>query len=189
MIPNLVAGFIGVSPVSLTDYESIATVTVGGAGAATIDFTAISGSYSHLQIRGIGRTNRSNSGGGDFATIRFNSDTGSNYAYHELFGNGSSAGAQNGINQTYGFFERMADNAATSGMFGVAVIDLLDYSNTSKFKTIRNLGGYDNNSTGGSVMLGSSLWRSTSAITSISLAAGVGTGWVQYSSFALYGIK
>ena len=35
------------------DFESIATVTVGGGGAASIEFTSIPGTYQHLQIRGI----------------------------------------------------------------------------------------------------------------------------------------
>jgi hypothetical protein len=39
-----------------TSYESIATVTVGGGGAATVAFTSIPATYTHLQIRGIGRS-------------------------------------------------------------------------------------------------------------------------------------
>ena len=168
--------------------EPIATTLLGSA-TATISFTNIPQNYKHLQIRGIGRTDRANSGGGDYAIIRFNSDSGSNYAYHEVYGNGASAGAQSGVNQTYGFFERMADAGATSGMFGAVTIDILDYGNVYKFKTVRNLGGYDNNSTGGSVMLGSSLWMNTAAITSITLAPGVGTNWAINTRFSLYGVK
>ena len=168
--------------------EPIATTLLGSA-AATVTFTGIPNTYKHLQIRGIGRTDRANSGGGDYAIIRFNSDSGSNYAYHELYGNGASAGAQAGASQTYGFFERMADAGATSGMFGVAVIDILDYANVYKYKTVRNLGGYDNNSTGGSVMIGSSLWMNTAAITSITLAPGIGTNFATNTRFSLFGVK
>jgi hypothetical protein len=33
------------------DFESIATVTVGGGGAATVEFTSIPATYTHLQLR------------------------------------------------------------------------------------------------------------------------------------------
>ena len=83
----------------------------------------------------------------------------------------------------------MADAGATSGMFGAVTIDILDYGNVYKFKTVRNLGGYDMNGTLGSVMLGSSLWMNTAAITSIILAPGIGTNWAINTRFSLYGVK
>lgn len=168
--------------------EPIATQLLSGS-QTTVSFTNIPSGYKHLQIRCIGRTDRANSGGGDYASIRFNGDSGSNYAYHEIYGNGTTAGAQAGASQTFGFLERLADAGATSGMFGAIVVDILDYSNVYKYKTVRNLGGYDNNSTGGSVMLGSSLWMNTAAINSITLAPGGGTNFVINSRFSLYGVK
>jgi hypothetical protein len=38
------------------DYESIATVSVGGGGAADVEFTSIPGTYTHLQIRALSIT-------------------------------------------------------------------------------------------------------------------------------------
>jgi len=64
-------------------------------------------------------------------------------------------------------------------------MDIFDYSNTNKFKTSRELGGYDLNGSGGVGFI-SGNFRSTSAITSIAFA---GTTFQQYSSFALYGVK
>ena len=73
-----------------TSYESISTVTVGSGGAADVTFSSIPATYKHLQIRGISR----NSGSGiSIGRVRFNSDTGTNYARHTLEGDGSSAGA------------------------------------------------------------------------------------------------
>jgi hypothetical protein len=72
-----------------TSYESIATVTVGSGGAANVEFTSIPATYTHLQVRGIGRSLEANTGV-DVQYLRFNSDTGSNYAWHQLVGNGSS---------------------------------------------------------------------------------------------------
>ena len=81
----------------------------------------------------------------------------------------------------------MSGASATSGVFAAAVIDILDYANTNKNKTIRALDGLDNNGSG-TVAFSSSLWSSTSAINSIEIS-GLGGTIQQYSSFALYGIK
>ena len=178
----------GIAP-STTAYESIATVTVGSGGSSSIDFTSIPSTYTHLQIRLIGRTDRATKM--DFYKLQFNSDTGSNYAWHELFGDGA-AGAQAGSSATEIRLFRSTAATATSGMFGTSVLDILDYANTNKYKTARSLGGADTNgstSSDGEVSLTSGLWQNTNAITSIQLKPGGGTNWVQYSSFALYGIK
>ena len=79
--------------------------------------------------------------------------------------------------------------SATANAFGVTIIDILDYANTNKYKTFRSLVGSDTNDTNGAVGLASGSWRSTSAITSITLSNNVSGNLAQYSSFALYGIK
>ncbi len=167
-------------------FFSIETVTVGAGGAANIEFTNIPQTYTHLQIRGIGRTARANIEDGLY--IRFNSAT-TGYSDHHLYGSGAAASsfANSGSDTEIETYTMPGNNAASS-IFGVAVIDILDYKDTNKFKTLRLIGGFDNNSTNGRVELVSGNWRSTNAITSITLIAGNST-WVQYSSFALYGIK
>jgi hypothetical protein len=175
----------GNAPYIPSDYESIATVTVGSGGAANIEFTSIPSTYQHLQIRGIGRSTRSATI--DDLGIRVNSDTGSNYAYHLLRGDGTSVIAAAGATQTTGYAGRIAASTATSSVFGVAIIDILDYTNTNKYKTIRSLGSSDNNGNG-NVEFGSTLWMNTNAITSILLYPPT-YNFSQYSSFALYGIK
>ena len=74
---------------STTSYESIATVTVGSGGAANVEFTSIPSTYAHLQVRAIFR----NANATDTTFMRINSDTGSNYAWHTLRGNGSAVTA------------------------------------------------------------------------------------------------
>lgn len=171
-------------------YESIATVTVGSGGSSSISFTSIPSTYKHLQVRYLARTNRANSL--DAIDLQFNSDTSQgNYVRHELDGNGSSASSSAGYPQSgnYPFWiSYVAGNSATSGVFGVGVIDIFDYANTNKYKTSRNLGGYDNNGSG-YVNLFSHLYMVTTAISSIQLTSSLGSGFQQYSSFALYGIK
>ena len=172
-----------------TSYESIATVTVGSGGSATVDFTSIPSTYTHLQIRGINRL--STAGTGTLSTImRFNSDTGGNYtASHVLFGTGASASAAaSGTSQTSMVIVNTPKDGNTASAFGILVCDILDYTNTNKYKTIRCLGGYDGNDTNGIVTFRSSAWMNTAAVTSITLLPS-NNNFTQYSQFALYGIK
>ena len=188
MLPSLIGVIAssGGAAGGATSYESIATVTVGGGGSSSISFTSIPSTYQHLQVRLMARTNRATEA--DFLTVIFNSDTGSNYSYHYLQGDGTSAASSNSVNSPYVLLNRFAASSATSGVNGVGVLDVLDYANTNKYKTTRSLAGYDNNGSG-VIELDSGNWRNTAAITSITIAPGAGTSFNQYSSFALYGIK
>jgi hypothetical protein len=170
------------------DFESIATVTVGSGGVSEIDFTSISSTYTHLQLRGLSRTTRLNSGDGDGIQIQFNTDTGNNYAWHYLSGNGSAASASATTSTNRIALFQGADDAGGSNEFGAFVIDLLDYKNTNKYKTVRSLGGYDSNGTG-QLTLGSGLWQNTNAITAIKIKAVSASNLMQYTTFALYGIR
>jgi len=166
-----------------TSYESIATVTVGSGGSSTIDFTSIPSGFTHLQLRGINR----NTTADNTFRLRFNSDTGSNYSRHFLYGNGASALAAAGASQTSTGIGIIANSGNSASIFSAFVIDILDYKDTSKYKTMRSLGGYDANGSG-NVGLFSGVWMNTAAITSISLLSDSGNQ-NQYSQFALYGIK
>ena len=180
-ILGIVASGKTASTISTTSYESIETVTVGTA-TGYVEFTSIPSTFTHLQVRLIADT----SSGDVSITARFNGDTGSNYAYHTLYGDGSGAYSNyNGVSQTS--YVSFARGGNASGVFGTAVVDILDYKNTSKYKTVKSLTGKDNNGSG-LVWLSSGLWQSTSAITSIRLTPESGN-LNTYSSFALYGIK
>jgi hypothetical protein len=186
MIANQIAGLLTGGVVApLTDYESIATVTVGSGGASSVSFTGIAGTYTHLQIRYIGRARD----GYNSMALQFNSDTTSSYSWHRLYGNGSSAGADGAGTQTKILAGRLAQTTDATGIFGAGVIDILDYSNTNKYKTIRNLDGSDANGSG-EMFLHSGSWQKTNAITRIDIVDWqTPMAFAQYSHFALYGIK
>jgi hypothetical protein len=172
-------------------YESIQTVTVGGGGSATVTFSSIPATYTHLQIRASAQCNRATYGTDDL-NITFNSDTTTNYGYHRLFGNGATAEA--GAASSTAFMQVLSGAGTGNGStFASSIIDILDYANTNKYKTMRTLSGDDLNGLvagyGGYAVLSSGLWRSTSAITSVSIVINTGASFTQYSSFALYGIK
>lgn len=168
------------------DYESIATTTVGAGGAASVTFSSIPSTYTHLQIRVLARTERANLG--DTIYWRFNSDSGTNYTLHSILGNGTSASADAGANLSYGYYIDATAASATSGIFAAGIIDILDYKDTNKFKTARTLHGKDLNGSG-VLFLTSSLWRSTAAISSMTLESQNGANISEHSSFALYGIR
>jgi len=193
---SLILGILdsgGAAAGAANSYESIATVTVGSGGSASISFTSIPATYTHLQVRCLTRSDYTGSEI-DSLAFRLNSDTGANYAYHFLTGEGTAASASGIGSQTLGIVGGVISNGHTAGMFSGFVIDFLDYANTNKTKTIRSLGGGDTNGTGtekGMIRLSSSLWNSTSAINEITFKNGGGftRGFIQYSQFALYGIK
>jgi hypothetical protein len=174
--------------ISYTSYESIATTTVGAGGASSITFSSIPSTYTHLQIRTMVKTNEGTTGATNIE-MRFNSDTAGNYTRHYLFGNGSSANSGGGGGASY-LTTGSAAQGGVANTFGVSVIDILDYANTNKYKTMRSLSGVDQNNSGSGFIWGSQsgVWMNTSTITSISLFSN-SSNLTQYSSFALYGIK
>jgi hypothetical protein len=167
---------------------ALATVSLTST-ASSIVFDSIPSNYTHLQIRMMARATTASTQDG--IKLTFNSDTTANYSNHDLWGNGSSvgAGALTGGSATYGrTFAITAANTAAS-IFGVSVIDILDYSSTSKNKTFRALTGNDQNGSG-EIDLSSGNWRtSASAISTISLAPVNGSTWASGTTAALYGIK
>jgi hypothetical protein len=160
-------------------YDSLATVTLATA-TSTITFAGIPNTYKHLQIRVLGKATAS-----AYLRIRFNEAT-SGYANHILYGNGSSALAAADINQNYINVYSAIANTTTS-VFSGAIIDILDYANTSKNTTIRSLNGVDYNGSG-DVGLNSGLWNNTPAVTQISFDLNTGN-FAQYSQFSLYGVR
>jgi hypothetical protein len=158
-------------------YDALASIDVGSAGYSLITLTSIPQTYKHLQLRWISRSNS----GSYNPTIQFNGDTGNNYSWHYLDGNGTSAtgggaGSQPNI--------LVAGIDVTANTYATGVYDILDYARTDKNKTVRILQGAQYNTTG-STNLWSGAWYSLNAITSISL----NFYNAQYSSFALYGVK
>ena len=172
-----------ITPANPVSYESIATVTVGSGGVSGVTFSSIPSTYTHLQLRCMAKSSYAGSGAVN-GGMQLNGDTnGSNYSSHNLYGDGSTAGSQGAANyngQSW-FFPQSGDNG-----WAIAVFDILDYKDTNKYTTVRGLTGFDNNGSG-RISLTSSNWRNTAAVTSITLPSE--PLWVQYSSFALYGIK
>lgn len=174
-------------------YDAIGFVDVGSGGQSTVTFSSIPGTYKHLQLRLYARGAYVGGNFNNNILIRFNSDSGSNYTRHLLYAQDNSGALAFAAANTTSAFAGASPNASTgiASVFAGGVTDILDYADTNKFKTVRTLQGYDTNGGGKQrVSLESSAWRnSASAITSITITSDNADNWVQYSSFALYGIK
>ena len=180
-----------------TSYESIATTTVGSGGTSTVTFSSIPATFTHLQVRVLAQTNRGTYSL-DEMKVTFNSDTGSNYSWHNIqtdprqaYPNAITVGS--GATQTS--IQQLAlSSSVASNSFAGGVLDILDYASANKYKTVRYLGGagelsYTSSYTT-SVGFFSGLWmNSATAISSITFSVTHGSAFNQYSSFALYGIK
>lgn len=174
-----------VTPTVATSYESIATSTP--TSGASVTFSSIPSTYKHLQVRfSVITTN---------ATEIFGSLSGSSsYATHELgayFGAGADRVGTNANTGQTGFkwiYGGMGQTIAGTHPT-VGIIDIHDYTSTTKNKVIRSfVGANDNSSTNGGVNLSSGLSLSTTAVTSITLNLNAGS-FSTGSTISLYGIK
>jgi hypothetical protein len=163
-----------------TSFESIATANGTGSGA-TITFSSIPSTFTHLQLRYVAKS----TGSASYLIMTFNGNT-TNYDGHYLGGNGTSASAgRNGVTNQMEFYNGVANT--TTGVAAAGIIDILDYTNTSKYRTVRGLTGVDYNGSGG-LYLGSGLFMSTTAVSTIGLTLNTGN-FTTDTKFALYGIK
>jgi hypothetical protein len=167
-------------------------VTVSAGGSSSVILSGIPSDYAHLQVRVFAQTNRTVYGR-DSLHLRANSDSGSSYSYHYLIGDGATTGSGGSTSQDKIRTPEIGTTTAGSNIFGAFIVDILDYSSTSKNKTVRMIGGGDHNGTvaglGAQIEVSSGAWYSTSAITSLTFTPAIGSSITQYSSFALYGIK
>ena len=187
MIGAITAGLFsaGTPPVT-NSYESISTQLISS-NTTSVTFSSIPSTYKHLQVRIFAQTDRGTYSY-DNAYLRFNSDATTSYSDHALYGTGSSATAQAGSTRDNLRLGNGFLGTSTGGTFGINIIDILDYADTNKYKTVRLIGGEDANGSG-QVGLASGSWQKTNAITTILFAPDSSTNFKAGSSFALYGIK
>jgi len=174
-------------------YESIATASPSGTNTVTL--SSIASTYKHLQLRILSKSTLSGTSQNTIQMrLRFNGDSGSNYTYHRLTGDGSTAAAAQSNPVSAVILDALAvtsESPISSSNFGVGIIDLIDYASTTKNKTVRAFNGSDRNGAGSSepaIAFDSSVWMSTSAITSIEVLMNSGN-FASGTTISLYGIK
>jgi hypothetical protein len=165
----------------IPDYELIATAN-GTGSSGTITFSSIPTDYKHLQIRYTSK----NTGSSEDLYLRFNGITTTSYATHQLQGRSTTIESSANTGLTFIFLERAAATSTLANSFGAGVIDILDYTSTSKNTTLRALFGKNDNNN--NVQLRSGLFINTAAINSISILTSA-NNHTTTSRFSLYGLK
>jgi hypothetical protein len=163
-------------------YESIATINFA-IDSAGFDFANIPQVYQHLELRFV--TQSSLSATLDNLALYANNDTSNVYSTHSLYGNGSSVTSNAFTTQPRIYLPSIV-SANLTAQFTVGIIQILDYTNTNKFKTTKTFSGFDANGSG-ITGFSSGSFQSTSAITRFS--GGTSANIKAGSTFALYGIK
>ena len=158
-----------------------------GASAPSVTFSSIPQVFNHLRVTYVGRSDFA----GTVTNIRmtFNGDTGANYDQCIVDGvnSATTAATSNGITSFQFAGLLVGTSIATFPSSGL--YDILNYTNTTFYKTAT--GQSDTASTSPASTYTRNFygnWRSTAAITSVSLLAQTGDNLTTGSIFYLYGI-
>jgi hypothetical protein len=156
-------------------YTPIATTTASGS-TTSVTFSSIAGTYTDIVVV----CNVQNAASGDNGLrMQFNSDTGNNYSTTYIYGDGTSAVSGRQTSASGAQFGRSA-----SGNITTSIGQVQNYSNSTTYKTVLGRG----NNPAALVWAAVSLWRSTSAITSITIYNETSATISAGSTFTLYGI-
>jgi hypothetical protein len=169
----------------MTAIQPIYTQTIG-ATAGGIVFNNIPQTFTDLRVVVSTRTNAS--GAIDGNIVRFNGDSGTNYSKTTLYGTGTNVYSYRTAT-TYVDYIGVDGNTATANTFSNWEVYIPNYA-SANFKQVIVDGVSENNSATNDAqrqVLTASLWRSTAAITSLSVGGYAGNP-MQYSTFTLYGI-
>lgn len=145
-----------------------------GSATASVTFSSIPGTYKDLVLEYVGSTS-SNVGE---TTIRFNSDSGSNYSRTRLYGDGSSTGSGRTTNDTAGIVPWSSTAQC------MQILNIQSYANTNVNKTTI----YTSKVSSIGVDTGVFLWRSTAAITAIQMYV-TGVNFNTGCTFRLWGVS
>jgi hypothetical protein len=165
----------------------IATITLDNPNTTTFQFTSIPQTYQDLMMVVFAR-NTTTAITVSQIIPQFNNNGATDYSYTVLRGNGSSATSARSANANFTYGGSTSSGNATAGVFGSIVFHVLNYANTSTFKTLLERSAVDLNGSG-EVDLAVSTWRQTAAIHTISMGQSYGTVYVSGSTATLYGIK
>ena len=156
-------------------YIALATTTLSSA-ASTVTFSSIPTSgYRDLVliVEALG-----NASSGANVLVTFNSDSGSNYPYVGMSGNGSTAISFSGTSTSISGFGSDGTTKVLSSF------QILDYSVTDKHKPVL----VRVNRPDLVVQARAARWANTSAITTVTITDNLANGYAAGSTFYLYGV-
>jgi hypothetical protein len=170
-------------------YDALATIIVPSGGLASVSFAGIPTGYQHLQIRSV-LVNTAGASG-NFATMLFNGDSTASYSWHLISGNGAVINPNNNTTTTSIRYDQGLYSSNSNAAPQITIMDILQYSSSTKTKSTKASDGGDANGAGFSSFI-SAAWYKTDPITSItlnSLSGGSPSTFGQHSHIALYGVK
>jgi hypothetical protein len=176
------AGILG-SAKDTSAFEFISTV-FGTGSSAVITFSSIPQDFRHLQIRYVGKNTTTT----DNINLTMNGITAGVYMAHRLWGNGTAVAVTPAGTASSAFLllSDVISQSTTANSFGAGIIDILDYSSTTKNKTVKIISGVADAAP--SVQIASGLYAQTTAVSSLTLTAQAGN-FTSLTRFSLYGIK
>ncbi len=177
----------------------IASFYGSSAAFANLTFNNIPQNFAHLQLR-ISSRSTFNPGsnadyqGGLYLDFNYPSVAGDYGWGHYTLGVGSGTGFSGSFNQTASTVLNFVDGGGPfanqlANVFEVCILDILDYSSTTKLKTVRQQTGTDLNGTSngtGRVGMMSGYYNKTNAISSMRL--NTDGNFAQFTRIDLYGI-
>jgi hypothetical protein len=158
-------------------YTPLATVTLGSA-ASSVTFSSIPATYRDLIL--ISSVRLTTGGAAGSLVFRANGDTGNNYSWVYMEGNGSLTASASNSSANLGVVGQ-AESSSTSA-FGVGIAQFMDYAATNKHKTVLARADAPSLQTQAWV----SRWANTAAINSLLIFSS--QSMVAGSTFSLYGV-
>lgn len=168
-----------------TTYEPIATTTISNTTTTSVTFSSISAGYTDLRLVFNGTVGTA----GLTVAARFNGDTGTNYSFTNLRGNGTAAASSRQSNYTW---IPVTDDIVSGGSTTIpsfGTLDIFSYAGSTNKTALGTISSDTNGS--GTVQRTVNLWRNTAAITSITVFITSGTSFYfgNGATATLYGIK
>ena len=166
-------------------YKLISSVTVGAAGASSIDFASIPATFTDLKLVMSLRSTAPYTN----VFITANGAT-TSFTWRALFGDGSAASSINdgGTTSSFNISGAMPRSTYTANTFGNTEFYIPNYAGSTN-KSFSFDATAENNATATAMTLTAGLWSNTAAITSLKLVPDPTYSFVQHSTAYLYGVK
>ena len=173
---------------SVAGMDAIGSVVLTS-NQTSVTFSNVPSTYTHLQVRGTFLGN-----GTVTCYINLNSDsTSGNYSFHGIRRNTTVFNSYGTTSSTT--FQIGTVWGATATYPAIFIADILDYTNTNKYKTMRCLSGVeDNGGSNSGIEFNSAMWSKAGSGTTSPIVTTVtvsinGSGALPGSQFSLYGVK
>jgi len=151
-------------------------IDVGSGGAASVSFTSIPQGYDGLYILVSDRSNRAATN--DALIMKLNGTTSTG---KRIYGSGSSASSTSNPDPLNG-----ADNDE-SGLFSNIQFTIPRYASTDQYKSWSSEGVETTDGAAAYQSVTSGFYQSNNAVSSIEFTVETGTGFIEGSSFTIYG--